>query len=32
MLLKLGVIPAFIATERWAMNDVSYAKTAKCSG
>jgi hypothetical protein len=28
MLDKLGVNPAFIAAERWAMNDGSYAKTA----
>jgi hypothetical protein len=28
MLGKLDVNPAFIAAERWAMNDGSYAKTA----
>jgi hypothetical protein len=28
MLDKLGVNPAFIAAERWAMNDGTYARTA----
>lgn len=28
MLENLGVNPSFIAAERWAMNEGSYAKTA----